>query len=182
MGRRPWAVAATLALAVAFSSACRDAPPVVAPTAPAVTGARPSDAAAEPASPERAADVDPAGSAILAPADPDATAAQADTVANAASSPDTAGPLEAPDTATFSVVDATAPDHVDQAMCDAACAHALALTEAELPAEVSAEVRSAMRDAMRDRCPQSCMEKGTLVSVQCVMKASTVLQISACSE
>jgi hypothetical protein len=71
---------------------------------------------------------------------------------------------------------------VDEALCQAACAHALEVTEAELPAEVSPEVRATMRAAMHDECPRSCMEKGTLASVQCVIRASTVLQISACSE
>ena len=76
--------------------------------------------------------------------------------------------------------DASARHGVERRLCEAACAHALELTEAELPADSHDEIRAAMHDAMQRKCPDQCVENASLESVRCTIKAASVLALSAC--
>lgn len=171
-----------VALALATAGCGRPDPAPAAPPPTPTTGERPAPAAdPAPTAEIRATD---AGEAP-APQDPavDALDPPAEAVADVG-----AAPVDAPeatiteDAAETPTPLAAPPTAVDQASCEAACAHALTIAEAELPPGATDETRGALREAMRGSCPKTCLEKASVESLQCIMKATTVLGLGACPD
>ncbi len=103
---------------------------------------------------------------------------------DAASASERPGAQQAAGTTEAPVLDEAAPKPADarvsEAECDKACAHATALSMASMPPDATQEMRSAIKKALEDNCPKECLEKGSTVTVQCILAAKTGMDLAAC--